>query len=123
MYRMIKKLKRMAVAIQLLRLPSLLLGLISLTSLIVIIFFSPSGQDTHLIIPCIVGSIWGIGIYSFIITFQSVPKERSMPLSLFGKMKYAFTRAWYWLIGIIFIFGAIWTIVMTIRMISILVKD
>jgi len=120
---MINKIKRVAIAIQVFRLPSLLLGLISLTALIIIILFFPSDQDTRLIIPCIVGLLWGTGIYLFIVTFRSAPKEPSRPLSLFGKMKYAFTRAWYWLISVILIFGAVWTIVITIRMFSILLKD
>jgi len=119
---MIDKIKRLAIAIQVFRLPSLLLGLISLTALIIIILFFPSDQDTRLIIPLIVGLLWGTGIYLFIVTFRSAPKEPSRPLSLFGKMKYAVTRAWYWLISMILIFGAVWTIIITIRMVSIWLK-
>ena len=123
MFRMIDKMMRAAIAIQILRLPSLLLGLISLTGLIIIILFFPSDQDTRLIIPCIVGLLWGMGTYLFIITFGSIPTEPSKSLRFFDKMKYALARAWYWLISLILIFGAVWTIVITIRMVSILLKN
>lgn len=120
---MIDKFKRMAVAIQVLRLPCLSLGLISLTSLAVIILFFPSDQDTRLIIPSIVGFLWGIGTYAFIVTFRSAPNNPSRTLGLIGKIKHAITRVWYWLISLILIFGTVAIIIITIRMISIWLKD
>jgi hypothetical protein len=116
---MIDKIKRIAIAIQGLRLPSLFLGLFSLTALIVIILFFPSNQANRLIIPSIVGLLWGMGTYLFVVTFRSAPTEPTRSLSFFGKIKYALTRAWYWLISVILILGVIWTIVITIRMVSI----
>jgi hypothetical protein len=119
---MIEKFKRMAVAIQVLRLPSLTVGLICLALLVVIILFFPSDQDNRLIIPSIVGFLWGMGTYTFIVTFRSAPNNPSKPLSLLGKIKFTFTRAWYWLISVILLFGTVALIVITIRMVSILLK-
>lgn len=116
---MIDKFKRMAVAIQVFRLPSLSVGLICLAALVVIIIFFPSDQDARLIIPSVVGFLWGIGTYSFIVTFRSAPNNPSRPLSLIGKIKHAFTRAWYWFISLILLLGTAAVIVITIRMISI----
>jgi hypothetical protein len=123
MLKMIDPLKRIAVAIQWLRLPSLTLGLICLTSLAVMILFFPSDHDARWIIPCMVGFLWGAGTYLFIDTFRSAPDKPSRPLGLLGKMKYAFTRAWYWLISMILIIGTIAAIVTTVRMVSIWMRD
>jgi hypothetical protein len=120
---MIYKFKRIAVAIQVLRLPCLSLGLISLAALIVIILFFPSDQDTRLIIPSIVGFLWGMGTYSFIVTFRSAPDNPSRPLSIFGKIKHAYTRAWYWFISLTLLFGTVSIIIITIRMILIWLRE
>ncbi len=72
---MIDKLKRLALSIQVLRLPSLSVGLISLISLVVVILFFASEQDTLFLIPCIVGFLWGMSAYTFIVTFRAVPEN------------------------------------------------
>ena len=120
---MIDKFKRIALAIQALRLPFLLIGLISLTSLVVIILFFPSDQENRLLIPSMVGFLWGMGIYAFILTFRSAPDNPSRPLSLLGKITLTVTRAWYWLIGVILLIGTIAMIVITIRMTSIWLRN
>jgi hypothetical protein len=89
----------------------------------VIILFFPSDQDTRLIIPSIVGFLWGTGTYAFIVTFRSAPNIPSRPLGFIGKIKHAFTRAWYWFISLILLLGTVAIIVITIRMISIWLRD
>jgi hypothetical protein len=66
---MIDSLKRAAQAIQVLRLPSLIIGLISLVLLAVTILFFTSDQGDRYIIPSIIGLLWGMATYSFIVTF------------------------------------------------------
>lgn len=116
---MIDKLKRMAQAIQVLRLPSLWIGLASLASLAVIVLLLTAEQDARYSIPCIVGLFWGLGTYSFIVTFRAVPGKPKAPLRRLGKLKHTITRLWYGLIAVIFIGGAVAMLVVTIRMVSI----
>jgi len=71
--RMIDKLQGIAKAIQILRLPSIAVGLISLASMVVIMFISESHESDRFLIPNIVGLLWAISAYSFIMTFRSVP--------------------------------------------------
>ena len=120
---MVDRFKRVAQAIQMLRLPSLWVGLISLTSLVVIVMFFATDQVSPLIIPCIVGLLWGLSTYSFIVTFSAVPQKPVAPLKFFGKLKYTITRGWYGLIGMVFLGATLAMIVVTIRMISIWLRD
>jgi hypothetical protein len=120
---MIDKLKRLALSIQVLRLPSLSVGFISLISLVVIILFFESEQDALFVIPCIVGFLWGISAYTFIVTFRAVPQKPSTQLRFFGKLKYAITRIWYWLLSVVFLGATVALIVVTIRMVSIWLRE
>ena len=120
---MIDKLKRLALSIQVLRLPSLSVGLISLISLVVVILFFEFEQDTLFVIPCIVGFLWGMSTYSFIVTFRSIPQEPSTPLRLYGKLKHTITRVWYWLLSVVFLGATAAIFVVTIRMISIWFRE
>ena len=116
---MIYKFKRIAIAIQVFRLPSLSVGLISLTSLIVIVIFSASDPNNQFVIPCIAGFLWGLCTYSFIVTFKTIPEKPSTPLRLFGKLKHTITLFWYWLLGVIFLGSTVTIIIITIRMVLI----
>ena len=120
---MIDTFKRVAQAIQMLRLPSLWVGLISLTSLVAIVLFWPSDQGSQFIIPCIVGWLWGMSAYAFIVTFRAIPEKPTTPLKFFGKLKHTMTRTWYGLISVIVLGATLAMIVVTIRMITIWFRD
>ena len=120
---MIDKFKRIAQAIQVLRLPSLMLGLISLASLVATIFIFASDQGDRYIIPCIIGLLWGMATYSFIVTFRALPDKPNVSPRFFGKLKHAITRVWYGLISLIFIGATVAIFVITIRMILIWLRD
>lgn len=120
---MIDTLKRMAQAIQMLRLPSLGVGLISLASLLVIVLFFAGGQGDRFIIPFSVGWLWGLSTYSFIVTFRAVPDKPNAPLKFFGKLKHTVTRLWYGVVGLFFLGATAAMLVVTIRMVSIWLRD
>jgi hypothetical protein len=120
---MIDTFKRMAQAIQVLRLPSLGVGLISLASLVVIVLFFASGQGDRFIIPFSVGLLWGVSTYSFIVIFRAVPDKTNTPLRFFGKLKHTITRLWYGLVCLFFLGATAAMLVVTIRMVSIWLRD
>jgi len=120
---MIDDLKRMAQAIQVLRLPSLMVGLISLASLVTAVLLFASDQGDRYIIPSMVGLLWGIGTYSFIVTFRAVPDKRHASSRFFGKLKHTITRLWYGLISLIFLGATVAILVVTIRMVLIWLRD
>lgn len=120
---MIDSLKRAAQAIQVLRLPSLIIGLISLALLAVKILLFTSDQGDRYIIPSLVGLFWGIGTYSFIVTFRDVPDRQNAVPGFFGKLKHTITRFWYGLISIIFLGATVAIFGITIRMVLIWWRD
>jgi hypothetical protein len=116
---MIDTLKRIAQTIQVLRLPSLGLGLISLAALVAIVLFFAAGQGDRFIIPFLVSLIWGLSTYSFIVTFRAVPDKPSGPLSFFSKLQHTISRLWYGLVSLFFLGATAAILVVTIRMVLI----
>lgn len=120
---MIDKLQRIAKAIQILRLPSLFVGATALALLVVIILVLAPPQGDRLVIPCIVGLLWGLSMYVFIVTFGTVPERPGPELTFFSKLKQKFVRTWYGLIGLFFIGATIAIIIITIRMVLIWLRS
>ncbi len=120
---MIDKLQRIAQAIQFLRLPSIMVGIICLASMVVIIFSSSSHQSDRFLIPCIVGLLWAISNYFFIVTFRSVPEKTNKSLKFFSKIKRNINRGWYYFIGVVFLGTTVAVMLVTYRMISIWLRD
>jgi hypothetical protein len=120
---MIDRFKQMAQAIQVLRLPSLGIGLISLASLVVIVLFFAADQGDPFIIPCTVSLIWGLSTYSFIVTFRGVPDKPNAPMRFFSKLKHTITRVWYGLVSFFFLGATVAILVVTIRMVLIWLRD
>jgi len=120
---MIDKLQGIAKAIQILRLPSIAVGLISLSLMVVILFISESHESDRFLIPSIVGLLWAISTYSFIVTFRSVPEKANKPLKFFSKLKSYIIRGWYWFMGVVFLAATVAVIFLTYRMVSIWLVD
>ena len=116
---MIDKLQRISQATQILRLPSIAVGLISLASMVVIMFISESQESDRFLIPSIVSLLWAISTYSFIVTFRSVPKKANKSLRFFSKLKRNINRGWYWFIGVVFFGTTVAVMFLTFRMVSI----
>jgi len=120
---MIDKLQGFAQTIQILRLPSIAVGLISLASMVVIMFISKSPESDRFLIPSIVGLLWAISTYSFIVTFRSVPEKSNISLKFFSKLKRNINRGWYWFIGIVFLGTTVAVMFATYRLVSIWLRD
>jgi hypothetical protein len=113
---MIDTLQRIARAIQILRLPSLVVGLVGLALLIAIIFFLAPHQGDQWIIPCLTGLLWGMSIYAFIVTFRAIPDKPDPAQTVFKKLKQTIGRAWYGLIGLVFLGTTLAALLITVRM-------
>ncbi|MFK7911402.1 MAG: hypothetical protein AB8F34_12500 [Akkermansiaceae bacterium] len=119
----IEKLQRIAQTIQILRLPAIAVGLISLASIVVIIITSESHEGDRFLIPSFVGLLWAMSTYSFIVVFRSVPEKASKTLSLFSKLKRTINRGLHLLIGVVFIGTTVFALIVTYKLISIWMKD
>lgn len=120
---MIDKLQRIAQAIQILRLPSIAVGLLCLASIVLLVFASAPHDGDRLLIPSSVGVLWAMGTYFFIETFRSVPEKADTTLKFFSKLKRKLNRARYWLISVAFLGTTLAAIYVTSRMVSIWLKD
>ncbi len=120
---MIDKFQRIAQVIQILRLPSIAVGLCSLASIVVIIFTSNSHEEDRFLIPSFVGLLWAMSTYAFIVTFHSVPEKASKTMTFFNRLKRNIIRGWYWFISIVFLGTTVSVILVTFRVVSIWMRD
>ncbi len=120
---MIDKLQRIALAIQFLRFPSIAVGSLCVTAIVTIIFTSILHDGDRFLIPNFVCLLWAIDIYLFIEIFSSVPEKADTTLKLFSKLKRKFSRAWHWLVSVVFLGTTLAAISITSRMVSIWLRD
>jgi hypothetical protein len=120
---MIAKLQRTAQAIQILRLPSIAVGLISLAAIVVIVFASKSHEGDVFLIPSIVSLLWAMNTHAFILTFRSIPEQSTKSLKFFSRLKRNMIRAWYWFIGVVFLCSTVAATFLTYRLVSIWLRD
>ena len=120
---MIDKLQRISQAIQVLRLPAIAVGFFCLAKTVVIILGSTSADEDRFLIPSIVGVLWAMSTYTFIVTFRSVPEKSNSNSSIFGKLKRHLHRAWYWVLSMVFLGTTVAAIYVTKSMISVWLKD
>lgn len=120
---MIDKLKKYSVYIRYLRLPAIAVGFFCLITTIVILLDSDAHYGNRFLIPSFVGLIWAMSIYTFIVTFQSVPEKANSSLSIFGKLKRHLQRSWYWIISVLFLSTTIAAIYFTNSVISVWLSE
>jgi len=120
---MIDKLKKIADTVQFLRLPSVALGLMSLIAITTIIFGSNSKEGDFFAIPSVVGLVWSMTTYSFLVCFRTVPEKSDQSWSFIKRMKRRILRVGYWIMGVLFIVSTIGAIFVSFRMINIWVRD
>ena len=120
---MIDKLKKIADAVQFLRLPSVALGLICVIAITTIIFGSKSQEGNYFAIPSFVGMVWSLNTYSFLVYFRTVPVKSDQSWNFIRRMKRRILRAGYLIMGVLFIVTTIGAIFVSSRMIRIWFRD
>lgn len=120
---MIDTLQRIAIAIQMLRLPSIVVGWVSLASLVVTILFMSPHQGDRFIIPGLVSLLWAISAYAFITTFRSVPEKPAKTTRRLARLWQKLKRGWYGFISAVFLCTTVVVIVLTVRLVSVWVRE
>ena len=116
---MIDSFRRVARRIQILRLPSIVVGLVCLTSIVVILVASGSRAEDRMLMPSFVGLLWATSLYSFIESFCWAPERLVEKQGFIRDLKYRIRRGWYWIRGFIFLASTAIALVITSRMVSI----
>ena len=120
---MIDRFRRIAQHVQILRLPSIVVGVIFLTSIVVLFFTSESHEEDRMLMPSFVGLLWTISLYSFIESFRSVPEKLTEKQGLLLGFKHGIRRGWYWVKGLIFLTATAVALVVTSRIVSIWLSE
>ena len=115
---MLEKLQRIAQALQLLRWPAILVGWLSLASVVAIVVTSRSHEGDFLLIPSILGLVWAMSTHAFLTTFRSVPEKAHKAQSFFSRLKRGLWRSLYWLMCGVFFGASAAILLMTYRLFS-----
>lgn len=116
-------LNRFANAIQIVRIPSLVFGLICFVSIASVVFMSRSHEEDQFLLPAVVGLLWAISTYAFITTFRIVPEKSDKTWKITKRLKRNIHRGWYWLVSFTFVGITVVIIFMTSRMVTIWLKE
>lgn len=120
---MIDSFKKIATALRLLRIPSLAIGVASLLVLMKSVVGAPTHDGDLYIIPSAVGILWSLATYGFLVNFRSVPEKSDPAWSFSKRMKRNLARGGYWFLGIVFIGLSIGAAIISLRMLSVWIKD
>jgi hypothetical protein len=116
---MLDKFQRIAQTIQILLLPSAIVGSICLASVAIILFGARSGEFERFLRPCLIGFVWAAIVYSFIATFCTIPEKADKTQKFVGRLKRRISRGWYWLIALVFTATVVAALIFTGRLMSI----
>jgi membrane protease YdiL (CAAX protease family) len=120
---MIDRFTKIADALQFLRLPSVVVGLVCLVGAVTIVVSSNShGGDLYLI-PSVVGMLWAIATYTFLASFRSVPPKAASSWGLFRRLKRRAVRTGYWFMAAVFLATTVGVIVVSYRMLAVWFSD
>ena len=120
---MIDRFRRIAQRIQILRLPSIVVGLACSISIVVILFISDSREADRWIMPSFVGLLWAMSVYSFIESFRSVPEKSKDEQGFLRTVRQRIRRGSYWFRGLLFLTATGLALVVTSRMVSIWLSE
>ena len=120
---MLEKLQRIAQAIQFLRLPSIIVGIASLASVIGIVLTSKSHEGDRFLIPSIVMLFWAVNAHTFITTFRAVPGRTPESPGFWARVRSRVFRGWYWAVGVIFLGATAAVVLMTYQLTSFWLSD
>jgi fatty acid desaturase len=120
---MIDILTHIAKALQFLRLPAVAIGLLCLAIMTTIIIRSNSHEGDLYLIPSVVGILWSVTTYGFLVNFHSVPHKADRSWRFFRRLKRNIARAGYWLMGVLFIGTTLGALLVSYRLIRIWLKD
>lgn len=120
---MIDQLQRAARALQFLRVPAIVLGLVALATLLVLMLASPSREGDRLLIPSIVCLLWSLSTYAFITMFREVPEKSGKRSRFFARVRRAIVRAGYWLLAVVFVTTTLAVTWLSFRILTVWLKE
>ena len=116
---MIDKFQRIAQSIRVLQIPTLLVGTICLVLTAMIVMGGGSKDLERYLLPSVIGFVWAATTYAFIVTFRGIPAKPDRSQRLAGRLKRRMSRAWYWIIALVFLGSTGVAVILSSRLLSI----
>ena len=116
---MIDKFQRVAESLQFLRIPAIVLGFLFLSVIAAVLIGLGSDEMNQLLEPCFIGLIWALATYSFVETFETIPAQADRVDSFLVRIRRKISRAWYWLIALVFVGTTVFALILSSRLLSI----
>lgn len=120
---LIDTLQKIAVRIQPIRLPLAFLSVFFFAGLLYIILTSTTHSGDLFLLPAIIGLLWSLSGYAFILNFRSVPPWDSATGGFFKRLKLRLFRLWYWVLASLFLGTTLALIVISIRLLRLWMRD
>ena len=115
---MLEKFHRVALGSQFLIVPAVLLGLVFLAMVLYAIFSGQTSEESPFMMPGLIGFLWTLVTYAFLVTFRVIPEPASNNHKLLQRFFSNLRRGWYWLLAWFCIGTTVLVVVLTYRMLA-----
>ncbi len=120
---LLNTIQRTAAALQWLKKPTLGLALIFLVAVFYIVVTSQSHDGDRYLVPSIIGLLWSLSAFAFIINFCSVPPPAETNAPFFSRLKRRLHRFWYGLLAFLFLAATVAVLIVSYRLLSVWLHD
>jgi hypothetical protein len=120
---LIDTLQRFAFRMQPVRFALLVLSGFFFIVLLYIIVTSTTHSGDRFLLPAIIGLLWSLSGYAFILNFRSVPGWDYGTGGFFKRLKLRLLRLWYWVLASLFFGTTLALLLFSIRLIRVWMRD
>ena len=120
---LLNTIQRGAAALQWLKKPALGLALLFLLAIFYIVFTSQSHEGDRYLVPCIIGLLWSLSAFAFIINFCAVPPQADKDAALFLRLKRRLRRLWYGLLAFLFLAATVAVLIVSYRLLAVWLRS
>jgi hypothetical protein len=120
---LIDTLQRFAARTQPLRSWLLLLSGIFFLALLYTVVTSTTHSGDLFLVPAIIGLLWSLSSYAFILNFRSVPRWNKEENGFFKRLKLRLSRLWYWVLASLFFGTTLALLLVSIRLVRVWMQD
>jgi hypothetical protein len=111
--------QRTAVTLQWMKRPLLVLALGFLVVVVYIVLTSRTHAGDHYLVPSIIGLLWSLSAYAFIINFCAIQPPAEKDASFLFRLKRRLHRIWYGFLAFIFVNATLAVLFVSYRLLSI----
>ena len=88
-----------------------------------VVLLGDSPAHERLLMPAVVGLLWSLSAYVFIVAFQHVPTKPADRNGWFARTGRSLRRGWYWLLALVFLGTTSVAVFTTVRLVTIWLRD